>query len=562
MKKKAVYFTSILFALAALIFAFQNLVVYDPNINPINMKFPQTHFVMVDPANSSNTQLGFYTLPTPINTLGAEYIVPYVCVDANNMPMKVDIFSVECTKKRKLRIGEPTVTYRTDLAWGKRYQLVENIPHFKKNILRVVNLKEFGSNASSPAEPRAFFDFDSDKGGDGYDIAEANGAYTSLIGTRDPITISNTFFFYDKDCKEEDGWISFPNNILPDVSSYVFANLISGTSLSECQERKAKQWVDGSLTLFEHYKKTPLVFTSGKKTDSISSTHFSGADTSKDLDAFEQFQFTKEYGITRWQRFNTKLGCRNSAVHFNQDPDKVCTDAALKEIIDADTLSKGCNGVNETSFFNQYFYRWSCRDWTNSAYHDIPRQPYMGLDLAFITSRNLIKRGDMAEGKIDQWSVYPGPNNTPTIVRPIKRTLNGESQNWALEASCTNCPGSSIYQDIDPRSIVADYGRGDLQIQLGASVKGLNNGHVTIAVFLYDTNLRFVETRRIHSDMAKTTSEDVLAFNFAWDFKNKPLGLIRYQIYFGKPGKYIVDDAFLALIPQTTKQLILPKPAL
>jgi hypothetical protein len=531
----------------------------------VNMNFPVQHSVTVRAEGASSIRRGFHTLPVPRPSAGVDFIVPEVCTDENGLQTPIDPLSPDCRGRRKLRIGEPLLTYRTDFAWNQAYMNTLNIPHLKGRSLRVINSRDWGLNSSSAKEHRRFFDFDLYTGGDGYDVIEADGQYVSLIGTADPVTnrmgenaqafVVPEFFWLNQNCQPEDGWVAFRSDLALNQTEHIVASL-KGGSVSECP----KLGTSKSSTIYHRYPLQTL--SSGKSTESLASWHYAGEirwlspTSTAPLWHYEYFLFTQAYGLTRWERWETLPGCRTMVEFHNKwlppgatplNPDVECNPDRIQDL---SNKSKNCNGPLKANMFYQDFYRYDCRDWSYVRSFDRAQHPYfVPISHSFITSRNLLTQTDFAEGRMESWKKYDGIlTGQTTTTLPVIGNQKG-SESYHLEVACTNCLGNSIYQDVDPRSVVAEYGTGSLQLQAGARLGGNVSGKLTIVLFLFDSRGNVVASPRANVNL-RSTQDDVIAFNIPWDFSAVPISRIRYQIYIDSPGVYRVDDTFLAILPQ------------
>jgi hypothetical protein len=559
----------------------------------INLNFGNRHPIFLDAINSpADLKLGFHTIAAPMPSIGANYIIPEVCTDATGFPNAIDVASSLCMFKRKLRVGEPLLTFRTDRAWNQKYMHTLNIPVLKGAELRVLNSREFGNNSSieNVTDPngvfkRRYFDFDFYTGGDGYDVIEANGVYVSLTGTADPVTTNINrnlatrrytvpeFYWISKNQsqpsfnKPEDGWVAFKSDIPLNGTSYLETRLVGSTSLTSIPNT-----FSSSGTIWTNYP--VLDYSSGKSLNTIQSWHYSDAivwtsgTSTKPLDHMELFRFNKEYGLSRWERFETPQGCLKTVAFHNAnlpasqqvDANTYCSEA---NIISISQLSRDCdNGANVIIYpFFQKFMRTSCRDWTYNESYDLPQHPYfVPISEQFVSTRNLVLQSDFAEGQLEKWNSMSGAGaGNLTSLRAVEVLRQGFN-NFAGAMSCPACLGNSIYQDIDPRANVANQPSKSLQIQTGVRVQGTVGSQVSLVLFLYDLSGNHIMktstqilSPRIHTTL-QSNSPDVLAFNFPWDFSARPLSRIRYAVYLTTPnfssGSLVVDDAFLTILPQ------------
>lgn len=527
--------------LLVLVVGFNNAVLTPDSMAPRIISFPSRNTVTLSPGGT----LGYYTLAVPNrDTLGAKYNVPLVCVDSKGDPRRLDPMSPNCTRTRPLRIGEPLYYYRHDYVWDRTYLVNMAVPTLRGRSSRVLHQREWGSLMADEKTgvKRALFDYDDGTGGDGYDVIEMDGAYSSTVGTRDPITTSNSYRWFNKDCKPADGWIFFDNKLPLNTTRWLIATLVGAPTVDECKGTGKAQ----SLTVYHKYPS--LTYTSGKKMRSIVSWHYGAGDATKDLHHLEQFYFTEEYGLTRWERWETLGGCRLTASFLKQNPDVMCSREKIQEHLKVRRASKDCSGPDEAHMWGQYFFRWGCGDWSFASLYDLPQHPYsVPLSNSFATLKNLLKQADFAEGRRTAWKTYPGTKSvTP---RPIKVTRQKEKENSALRIPrVTGAVGHSIYQDVAPGDLTKVYGTNEFVIQSGLKIRSPDRGHATVVVFLFDARGRHVADRRMRVSLDQPV-EDALAFHFRWDLAKIPLSRIRFQVYFDRASEYVVDDTFLAILP-------------
>ena len=479
----------------------------------------------------NDIRLGYYSLEITDTGLGPSFNVQEVCIDQAGLATLDD--PIACARKRKLRIGEPLPYVRHDRAHNQFYLINNNVPHLKRLSLQVVSGREFGVNSADSANYRAFFDFDAT---DGYDIIEPNGNFSSIVGTRDPVTTDARFFWWSQDCRKEDGWLLFGNSLQPNNNGTEIAKLRGGTTCNP------SSGYSSARTIWNWYQNEPRVYTNGKKAESIVSWHFGGVDGQGDMKHIEVFYMNRAYGMSRWERWETAAGCVKTAEAAGQNPSTFCD---IPKRLEANRISASCNGADTETHFGETFYRFDCRDWTYTMPLEVPLHPYhTPLSLDFVSSRNLLRTHDFASSKIDGWNRLGTPNTTNWA-----HVADPKTKNVSLAMSCAGpCQLNSIYQDVDPNPIVADYARGNLRVQAGATLKGPVGKTGMLSIHLINPQGNLIETKSVKVLFTNRKSQPA-AFNFPWNFSASPVGFIRYEFYLEGEGQYVIDDTFLALLP-------------
>ena len=492
----------------------------------------------------SDIVIGSHTYELPQLPYMYDYIVQKVCLDENNQVTPEDPYT--CTKKRNLRVGEdlPYSRYNSSTVTNALGEIVSqteflhnnNIPHLKGYKSHVVSVREWTAAAGAN---RAFRDFDV-LGGDGYDVVEANGAYSSGVGTRDPITTSADFVWWNNQCQPEDGWVLFPNDILKDFSLRSIVAYLTGGN--QCDPA---QGFSDSLTTFQRLAE--FEFANGKKMPAVVSNHYGRGDTQMDLFHIERFYMTSQYGMSRWERWETAQGCVLAAQFHNQDPNVFCDQARIQKINESWIKTKSCTGSGFEDLFGQRFFRTGCSDWTDVKPLDTPIHAFNApMTATFVTSRNLLQSADFANRQIGGWQRMVAPFQPDWAFKENSRT-----KNISLALSCNpQCAAHSLYQDVDPRSVVSEYGGGELKIQVGALMTGLSGAVADVVVHLQELN-GTVHQRKVRINF-ETGVPASLRYNFNWNFAAYPLQNIRYQVYLnGAPyNPYTLDETFLAILPK------------
>jgi hypothetical protein len=292
-----------------------------------------------------------------------------------------------------LRVGEAIPYRRADAGnWQAVYAYPVDAPGGAR---RAVVEKVFGGNDTSGS----FGDLGLRSG---YDLLEIGRDFVSGIRTSDPGG-GDQIFWRTAACERADGWIFFPVGLRPGERGETRSTLKITKGPSIACPRAQLRNIAPDDTVWER----PLAsvhYTSGKLLDSIVSEHFAygdPADTAHDDDSMEKFYFTREYGFSRWEAWETPAGCQKRAARGGTDPAVTCRPSAVQS----------CNGDNTATYFGKLYLRLDCRDSTFIAVDaDRPFNPLVN-DAApgDVTSRNLLANGSFVEGA-DHWDA---PGATP-----------------------------------------------------------------------------------------------------------------------------------------------------
>ena len=273
-----------------------------------------------------------------------DFVVQQVCVDAGDAPLPGD--PAHCPNRRLLRVGEAVPYRRVDAGnWQALYAYPVDSPGGER---RAVIEKVFGGNDPSGS----FGDLGSRSG---YDLLQADVDYVSGIRTSDPGG-GDQIFWRTADCARANGWIFFPVGLRPGERGEIQSTLkiTKGPSI-DCPRDQLRN-IAPDDTVWERPLE-PVRYTSGKRLDSIVSEHFAYGDPddpAHDDDSMEKFYFTREYGFSRWEAWETPVGCARRAAREGTDVAVTCRPSP-REI---------CNGDNQATFFGKPYLRLDCRDST------------------------------------------------------------------------------------------------------------------------------------------------------------------------------------------------------
>jgi hypothetical protein len=142
----------------------------------------------------------------------------------------------------------------------------------------------------------------------GYSVIAADGSYINIMGTYDQTGKLQPF--YSIGCSLKDSWVLFPPQIGPDT---IINQLYSWIASPACNFPAGAQpdIFSNAVTVWD---KSPheVTYTSGKSLESIVSYHYAfttdknGSNTLDKAVSAEIFYFTREYGMTRWESWQSK----------------------------------------------------------------------------------------------------------------------------------------------------------------------------------------------------------------------------------------------------------------
>jgi hypothetical protein len=389
--------------------------------------------------------------------------------------------------RRDLSVGEELPYHKFD-QWGA--QISDSFPlRLPDGTLRYVNTLEFSqASGDSKADAPLEFNFEITIGGtfykslDGWNINEAEGDFASIIGTRDPTGGTQTF--WAQDCRFDDSWILFPTSVTRLVAGSVVARLRIAQT--------CPQSFDAAYTQWDLIDSPRFTYTSGKSLITLASWHYGGESMST-ADHIEMFFFTREYGLTRWERW--QRGGTPKAI--------------------------GCNG--DPSY--QGFGRADCRDWTyiqsdpNGGY-----SPYnIPIDSRFVPN-NLLVNGDFGRGHLtedENWSRISASSTMQWyLIQDDPGASNVYGRNHHLAFSCSDCAGDSIYQNV-PRITMPRRA----QLMFGGMIWSDSPGQIDASLLLLDvdgvvrqqrkTTLNTGPLRKRFEDKIRLEDETITQFRFA-----------------------------------------------
>lgn len=479
-------------------------------------------------ARSSGTLATSYSFPIPNSNDITDFLVQDVCVDANDVALPLDPTTCEShgLKSRNLKIGE-------DLPYSKFTRVIrkeklipvsmqDSYPFWADSGVRIMR------TMNGAGTMKATRDFEV---GDGYDILEGDTEFTSIIGTRDPVTTDANFVWFGEGCKKDDSWGLFPNNILEtlkmgETSSHIF-KLIGGT---KCDPN------GGFNESFTYYGRVMMRYTNNKVLETLKAYHFSHNNPSINQ-ALEVFYHTRAYGFTRWEAWKTKEECVRvmREVYGKPDPEAACT----PEAIDLRAQEgQTCNGPSQRELFGVKYYRTACSDNSHLMFDKKPVHPFSTpLTKTFALSRNLVKNSDFVKPLKGTYS-FSLPNDGSALIK------KDENRNSYLEVSGSFKGNHGFSQIMRPGKWIESVA----VIQSGLLLKGPKNGKVKVQIDLYDEHRKFIESLFV---TYKTSEEWAPArFNRGWNLDNQKIKLMVIRIIPLTSGTYNFDEIFTAYLPR------------
>lgn len=239
-----------------------------------------------------------------------DYLIQDVCVDGSDRALPSD--PATCPRKRNLKVGEGLFYILTDYdsATGQSFQATSSIPvrgaNGKLLILIVKSLEgSFGTGYTFNFRPER----------DAFDLIDvSNSKYASIIRTFDGGCFDQVFSHDGSRttlANRAGGWILFPLESAPGAWPRVQSvnHMTYRMQLSDrgeaCRDNHASgltRWVNPALTIFE----------SGKSLIAIRSDHFASGNLDQAENSFERNYFTREYGLTRWEAWQTLAYCQKT----------------------------------------------------------------------------------------------------------------------------------------------------------------------------------------------------------------------------------------------------------
>jgi hypothetical protein len=430
------------------------------------------------------------TPPTPA-TLD-DYLIQDVCVTAEGALLSDDPWD-GCPAgavARDLRVGEALPYHRHDQPGPGAplgYQRKDSYPRPDARTVHSFDFAPFG-------------EFNPDR--DGYDVVETDGDYSSIIGTRDPTGLAQTF--YGVGCRLDDAWL-----LLPRVG-FEGAGMRTATLALVGWERAAQSYpgpcparYDRSLTPYASRRVTfgGVNGAREKSLDAIVVSHY-GGEAVATADHIERFYFTRAYGLTRWERWENNRGAPRT---------------------------EGCNGPTAEGTFR----RVDCRDWTQVFADETPT-PAEVWPTPYAAS-NLVRNHDFGSGAGAPWERM-GTSTTGAMTNVlVVRDADGNA-NLATNCAGPCSPGQNVYQDVPRQGLAGRY-------RFGARLWSETPGAaVELVVFQRDASARIVQRDAVSLTVG-TRRERVTTAAFAVD---PATDHFRFTLYLNAPNTVHLDDAWIS----------------
>jgi hypothetical protein len=248
--------------------------------------------------------------PPAISPELIDYLVQDVCVDSSNHPTTGD--PAVCKSHRNLQVGEPLPYLLTDFDSARRssHQAVSSLPvRGSDGQLKVLVLKMLQGSFSRDSR----LEFADRR--DGFDLIDiSHSDYASIVRTSDPGCYDQIFSRNGRVGSLTDrsgGWVLFP--LEPAPTQWPRASSLHLTTwrvqLSAAAARCASNHATGLTTW---YRPASYTFESGKQLIALRTEHFAAENLTQSENAFERFYFTREYGLTRWESWQTLASCQKS----------------------------------------------------------------------------------------------------------------------------------------------------------------------------------------------------------------------------------------------------------
>lgn len=443
-----------------------------------------------------------------------DFLIQDVCIDASGNAVAGD--PATCKTRRDLKPLERSPYLRTDNEAGRLYLAITSHPVLapdpSRRLPRVAVPKEFGGDDASTA----FRDLDPCAPGicaprfrDGYDILEAEGRLVSIVGTSDPALNDQVFWRagcsggLENPANMEDSWLVFPTDIITRPTGSALARL-QITQGSRCP------WFFNDAHTEWQMLPQKVTFTTGKTLAAIRSDHFGGRTPAR-ADHLERFYFTREYGFTRWERW--EAGAVNVKAH-------------------------GCNGTTVQVRDGVQFRRTDCRDFT----HVVPQAVFflpdvLGPPWPLNGAPNLVANGTFAAGRSEGWTVRGAAATVPSGLA---------DRNMALALACAvSCAGVMAGQDI---AVPAPM-RGSRQRVRFGGVFGADGGaRLTLRLRLLDADGRVIRT--IARSLPLGAAVKAFDLEAPVDFASEEVVGLRLDLVPETPGRrHVADEVYVIAWP-------------
>lgn len=334
---------------------------------------------------------------------------------------------------------------------------------------------------------------------DGYEVHEFNGDYISILGTRDAHGIA---VFWGANCGD-DAWVSTPSNLASlGSSNYFRASIGSQRYLFTSTLAEQSSCLPATGESGTYYLKGVYGFNEGKVLETLISSHYSHA-TVGESDSMERFYYTREYGRTRWERWERGLP--------------------------ADSIDHSCTGPTE----DQGFGRLYCREFTT-----VVEDPDGGFDPRVIpiapkfAQGNLLQNGSFLEQNKSVWQTFAELNMSFSRSSVSGGALFTDGNSIAILRG--KGAGSSIFQDV-----VVSKNKAGSKVSFGVKMSA-DEGTKNVLFGVWEIN---GANTKFHSKLVQV-GDETKHYTDSLTLKSDARHL-RFQIYVNDGDTIRVDNAFL-----------------
>lgn len=416
------------------------------------MKFVMT--AMAIAAGFSSSQVFASSVQDLPQSAYTSWITKSVCVNSAGVLLAADPYPA-CpvgAAIRKIAIGDPLPYANIDQG---RFQRSDSYPVYAKTGVTL-----FMHTFDYPP----FGEFNLYDGSDGYDVFATLNGFVSFSNTRDGGGYGTTF--YGANCALGDGWRLFPTTNFLSTTEQQTVSSISGIYWEQTGQSFPGACPTGygqTTTTYQRVNNVAFGNVAGnplKTMDALVVTHISGN--------IERFYFTREYGLTRWEAWNS--------VAPNPAPTSYCN-------VPSSIIVKGLT-----------YYFADCRDWSLTQPLSISKvQPWP------LVNANLLQyahfNGGFADGNQTKglWHRFYPATGPVMNWSALVSTSGGDNRYGsgtaylAINCGAATCPSpgtQAVYQDIPISRVCSGctylYGvnarrqadNGDLQIALQVVYNG------------------------------------------------------------------------------------------
>lgn len=291
-----------------------------------------------------------------------DFLLQDVCVDGEDRPQAGD--PTNCDRHRNVAPGEKISYLLTDLDLpsGQTFQAVSSVPVVGSDGSKLILVVKSLQGSFTPD-----YRFNFDPRRDAFDLIDTSKSrFASIVRTFDGGCGDQVFSHSGSRqtlAERAGGWILFPANA--DTAKWPASqSLRHMTYRMQLADRGAVCRDNQALGLTSWTKPAATIFESGKQLLAIRSDHFAAANLSQAENSFERNYFTREYGLTRWEAWQTLAYCEKTLGSG---------DARCQPENAANPWHGRCEKLKENStqrsgvtiIGNQTWVRVQCRDQTN-----------------------------------------------------------------------------------------------------------------------------------------------------------------------------------------------------